>query len=214
MKVCALALPGSPGLSADVAVVEDDRLLAGLNRALATGADWVWILDGSATPRPGAIDILRAGLERVAELPPPSLLTGVVVGPDGRIADGRTPWYRRFQIHISLDSAERGLLPVRAAVGPTLVHRDAVAAVSPPPRAALAPGPVFEWTARLLRDRVGYLVSGCESEAAAPGRDPLRSPLVAARLILGRAVGRPDRVAVALEISERTGLAASGRRRP
>ena len=186
-------------------VVTGVRLRAGLESALAGGADWIWVMDGSARPRPGALAALLAGLERVDGLPAPSLLTGVVVGPDGRVPASRAPWYRRFQIHVALDSVDQELLPVRAGIGPALVARDAVAAQLPPARAGLGPAAVLEWTARLLRERTGYLVPASESESDPSAPDPLRSPLTAARLILSGAVVRPDRVAVALELSERAG---------
>jgi hypothetical protein len=221
VSVVALAGP-DPRLAAAAAaqapeparVVEHDRLRAGLERALASGADWIWVLDGSAAPRPDALAALLAGLDRARGLPAPSLLTGVVVGPDGRVAPDRGPWYRRFQIDLSLQSADRGLAPVRAAVGPALVAREAAAASPPPARARLAPTAVFEWTARLLRERTGYLVPESRGEALTGAPDPLRSPLTAARLILSGAVVRPDRVAVALELSERAGRPASAGRRP
>lgn len=221
MPVCAVVPSTGGRLGAALAaqspeapeVVEESRLRAGVERAVATGADWVWVLDGSATPRPDALAALLAALARTDGLPPPSLLTGVVVGDDGRVAANRSPWYRRFQIDVSLESADRGLAPVRAAVGPALVAREAVEASPPPVRARLTPAAVFEWTARLLRERTGYLVPDSRSEAARATPDFLRDPLTVARLIVGGAVIRPDRVALALELSERAGRRASAGRR-
>jgi hypothetical protein len=219
MRVCALVGRSSePFLGALSAqdpqptVIEEARLRAGLERSLATGADWIWVLDGSAVPRPDALATLLAALERTEGLPAPALLTGVVVSPDGRVAPGRSPWYRRFQIHVALDSTDRGMVPVRGSVGPALVHRDAVEAGLPSARARVEPGSVLQWTARLLRERTGYLVPESEAEMAGIGDDPLRRAGTAARLILGGAVIRPDRVAVALELAERAGRTSSAGR--
>lgn len=206
------ALASAPG--APQFVVEATRLRAGLERALASGADWIWVLDGSAVPRPDALATLLAGLDRADGLPAPSLLTGVIVGPDGRVAADRPPWYRRYKLHIAVEAADRALLPVRGSVGPTLVSRAAVETCLPPANAPVAPGAVLEWTATLLRERTGYLVPESESETAAGARDPLRSPAMAARLILGRAVTRPDRVGLILELAERAGRRPSVGGRP
>jgi hypothetical protein len=185
-------------------VVADGGLRAGLERALATGADWIWIIDGSAVPRPDALGRLLEGLAKADGLPEPALLTGLVVGADGRPDAGRPPWYRRYQLHVAVDSADRGLLPVRASTGPALVSRAAVEAVLPPSGAPVSPAAVLEWTATLLRKRIGYLVPESESEANGSTRDPLRSPVTAARLIFRLGVGRRDRVGVLLEFAERT----------
>jgi hypothetical protein len=193
-------------------VVEDARLRASLERALESDADWIWVLDGSAVPRPDALQALLAALDRTDGLPAPALLTGVVVAPDGRLDASRFPWYRRFQIHVALDSVQRGLLPVVASVGPALVSRRAVEATLPSSRTGITPSSVLQWTARVLRGSTGYLVPESESEALDGRGDPMLRPGTAARLILSRAVGRSDRVALALEIAERAGrLPSPGR---
>ena len=205
MSVCAV-VGGSAPAPSGVDVVRAERLRAGVERALAGGADWLWVLDGTALPRAGALEALLEGLERVDGLPAPSLLTGVIVGPDGRVDPNRTPWYRRFQIDVALSSADQGLAPVRGSTGPVLVHRDAAAADLPRPRARLAPGPLLEWTAYVLRERTGYLVAESESDALDTRPDPMRTLATAARLLLGRPLRRLDRVGFALELSERLGL--------
>jgi hypothetical protein len=219
-SVCALVgFPGEPvrralagGPGAPQSVVEDTRLRGGLERALASGADWIWVLDGSAVPRPNALQLLLEALDRTDGLPAPALLTGVVVAADGRVDASRPPWYSRYQIHVAVDCADRGLLPVRASVGPALVSRGAVEAVLPPASAPVSPGAVLEWTATLLRARTGYLVPESESEGVGPTRDPLRSPVTAARLIFRRGVGRQDRVGILLELAERAGRPRSAGR--
>jgi hypothetical protein len=204
MTVCAVAPRPTPGLGVQTVVA--DRLRQGVARALASGADWIWVLDGSAIPRPGALEALLAGLGRVGGLPEPALLTGVVVTADGRVDPNRPPWYRRFQIDVALASAESALVPVRGGTAPVLVRSDAAAADPPRRGAPIAPGTVLQWSARLLRSRTGYLVPESESDALATRRDPMLEPATAARLLAGRALVKLDRVGVVLELCERVGL--------
>jgi hypothetical protein len=182
------------------------ELRQGVVRALGTDADWIWVLDGSATPRPGALDALLEGLARVDGLPQPSLLTGVVVTPDGRVDPNRAPWYRRFQVDVALRSADVALVPVRGTPGPVLVHRRAAALDLPRDGAPVTPRGVLEWTTRVLRYRVGYLVPESESEAVETSGDPMLAPATAARLLLGRSILGTDRVGFVLELCERAGL--------
>src|SRR5437764_430236 len=82
----------------------------------------------------------------------------------------------------------------------------------PAPRgAALEPGAVIEWTARLLRHSVGYLVPESQCEAIAGGRDPVQEPRVAARLLLGTAFGWIDRVRLAYDLMQRLAPGSSQR---
>ena len=219
-RVCAVAgrsterlqrALAAQGLTPESVVVET-RLLAGLERALASGADWIWVLDGSAAPRPNALQVLLEALDRMDGLPDPALLTGVVITADGRVDPNRSPWYRRFQLDVAMTSADRGLVPVRGCLGPALVDRSAVEATLPHARVRISPSSVLEWTARVLRGPTGYLVPESESETMDAGRDPLRRPATAARLILGGAVGRLEGVAVVLELAERAGRAPSAGR--
>jgi hypothetical protein len=193
-----------PELGVETFVTE--RLRQGVVRALATDAEWIWVLDGSAVPGPGALDALLASLERIDGLPQPSVLTGVVLTPDGRVDPDRTPWYRRFQLDVALTSADRSLLPVRGTPGPALVHRWPAALDLPRDGAPIGPRGVLEWTTRVLRHRTGYLVPDSESEALGSGGDPLLAPATAARLLLGRAIVGTDRVGFVLELCERAGL--------
>jgi hypothetical protein len=193
-----------PGLGVETVVAE--RLRQGVVHALGTDAEWIWVLDGSAVPRPGALAALLDGLSRIDGLPPPALLSGIVVTPDGRVDPNRAPWYRRFQIDLALRSADHALAPVRGAPGPVLVHRRAAAPDLPRDGAPITPRSVLEWTTRVLRHRTGYLVTESESDAVDTHGDPLLAPGTAARLLTGRAVVGTDRVALLLELCERAGL--------
>jgi len=190
-----------------VQTVVDSWLRAGVERALATDAEWIWVLDGESEPLDGALEALFEGLSRVDDgLPAPSMLSGVVRTEEGRVDPNRTPWYRRFQPDVALRSADRGLVPLRGSPGPVLVHRPAAEASPPRELAAISPHGVLEWTARLLRARTGYLVPESESRSNGTLGDPLLAPTVALRLLFGRAVVGPDRVALTLELFERVGL--------
>ena len=189
------------------AVVTDSRLRSGLGRALATDSEWIWVLDGSAVPRPDALQRLLDGLGRVGELPYPSLLEGVVVTSGGRVHEQRGPWYRRFHLDVAMRSVDRRLLPIRGSSGPVLVHRHAAEAQLPRAGAPIAPGALLEWTAKALRYRTGYLVPESESEIVGLSRDPMKDPATAVRLLFGRAVVRLDRLALVLELARGKGLA-------
>jgi len=108
------------------------------------------------------------------------------------------------QIDLAMSSAARRLLPVRASAGPVLVRRRAAAVDLPSERAHLSAGAVLEWTARMLRSRVGYLVPESETDALDSARDPMRDPLTAMRLLLGRSLVRFDRLTYGYELAERT----------
>jgi hypothetical protein len=215
MRICPVVGRPSPELADALAAqgpelapaVAGARLRTAVEQALATGADWLWVLDGTAVPRPGALAALLAAADRLGDLPPPALLTGMVVGPDGRAHARRGPWYHRFRIDLALEAADRGVAPVRGSRGPLLVRREAA---GPLPRAGapFTPAGVLEWSAALLRAErgVGYLVPASESVADAGARDPMREPATAARLLLGRALRRLDRVALLLELSEQATL--------
>jgi hypothetical protein len=186
-------------------------LASAIAGALATGSDWIWVLDGSALPRDDALAALVAALRHLDGLVAPDLLTGVVVGAGGRVEEAGALWCRRDQVDLALDAADRRLVPVRAALGSVLVRRDAAAADPPADRAASTPAALVEWTARLLRRRTGYLVTASEADAVAPGYDPAGEPRTAARLLLGGALPGFDRLRYGIELVERV-RARSARR--
>src|ERR671921_186480 len=110
MSVCAVV--GNPLADLGVPTVVDSWLRPGVERALDSGAEWIWVIDSESLPLPGSLDALFDGLGRVDSLPAASLLTGVVRASDGRVDPNRTPWYRRFQVDVALRSADIGLVPI------------------------------------------------------------------------------------------------------
>ena len=218
--ICAVV--GAPGGDLERAVAAQsnppEEVVSGptglrelVERALATGADWLWLLDGSSLPRPGALLALRDAVRRVDGLPEPAVLGGMVVTADGRADETRSLWYRPNQLDVAMASVGRRLLPICASSGPALVRARSARAQLPSRRAALEPGALIEWTARLLRHSVGYLVPESQCEAIAGGRDPVQEPRVAARLLLGTAFGWIDRVRLAYDLMQRLAPGSSER---
>src|SRR5437764_3298503 len=210
--ICAVV--GAPGGDLERAVAAQsnppEEVVSGpaglrelVERALATGADWLWLLDGSSLPRPGALLALRDAVRRVDGLPEPAVLGGMVVMADGRADETRSLWYRPNQLDVAMASVGRRLLPICASSGPALVRARSAQSQLPSRRARLEPGALIEWTARLLRHATGYLVPESEAEATEGGRDPVQEPRVAARLLLGTAFGWFDRVRLAYELAQR-----------
>ncbi|MEA2474917.1 MAG: hypothetical protein QOE06_2832 [Thermoleophilaceae bacterium] len=176
----------------------------------AAGPEWILFHDRSLEPRLGATEALAAALERVAGLPEPALLAGVVVDGGGLVDRSRAAWYRRAPTELAMAAAEVRLLPIRATAGPALVRRSLAEADPPPGGARAEPGAMLEWTARLLRDRAGYLVPEAEFVAPAPLRDPALDPRTAARLVTGGAFTGTDRIRVGAELIERARRRARG----
>jgi hypothetical protein len=172
-------------------------LSEGLARGRAANTDWVWVLDGSAMPEPGALAAALAAIGRVGRLPRPVLLASLVLDSAGGVAPGRASMYRRSPTDLAMLACARALLPIRASSGPLLVHRDALAATAPRTRLP-PPGDVLEWSARLLRSRAGYLVPASRTVA-----NPARLGRAAAALVVGSAFEGADRARVALELLER-----------
>lgn len=187
-------------------VVEHGGLIReGLRKTAERSPDWIWVLDGNSIPRAGALDALLDAATRVDRLPDALALASVVVDRNGRADRGHAAWYRRDATETAMRAAELRLLPIRAAAGPIMFDRRAAEAITPPRRSLQATGAVLEWSACVLRSRVGYLVPDSECELVGAGSDPLRNPIVAARLVGGRAFIGIDRVRVVFDAIERVG---------
>lgn len=142
---------------------------AGLRAGLAEGADWVWLLDGSAVPAPDALERLLSVLDELGALPRPALLAGTVVGADGEPHPDALPMNRLTHKEVVVEACRRRLVAVRAVRhGSILVSRGAIERDGLPRADYVADGDDLEWTARLLRDAEGYLVPA----STALRRDP------------------------------------------
>jgi hypothetical protein len=188
----------APGLEAAVAAqtiapatvrVTRDVLRDGAALARRSDADWLWLLDGSAVPRADALERLLGDLPRLprldnserlhdlatrsAEPPPPALVTGMVLDLDGGVASGLTAWYRREAAAVAVEAAGLRALPLRAApLASVLVRREAAAAAPPPRLAAPGIAAAVAWTAGVLRDAPGFLVTTSVATAVEPSAWP------------------------------------------
>jgi hypothetical protein len=156
----------------DAVVRSASVLSSGMAEALEAGPDWLWILDGTALPRPAALARL---LERVGDhgdVPAPDALASAVLAADGSVATSHAPRFRRGETDLAMRAALVRMLPVRAArAGSLLVRADAARDAAPPPPDLDAPAAALAWTARMLHGGAGYLVPASLADAApAPER--------------------------------------------
>ncbi len=246
MTVCAVVARDAPGLAgavraqtlapAEVRSVAD-VLREGPGVAAHTGATWLWLLDGSALPRPDALERLLADApalprldspqrlhDRATRVGPPSrpvLVAGMVLEPGGGVATGLTGWYRREAAAVAVEAAGRRALPLRAAPLASVLVDAAAAAAAPPPDLR-APGIAasIAWTARLLRDAPGFLVTTSVATAVAPASwprealagDPADDLQGALALALTAGLGARDRLRIASDAAVRArGAIRAGR---
>lgn len=213
--VCAVTLSGASGeaaLQMDQAVDrqtrQPDRQLAvaagrrdgyeELRLGLPEETDWLWLLDGSALPEPTALERLLDTLGE-AGLPRPALMASKVIRADGSLDPAALPVAQVIDPDLAVDVFERRLLSLRVARGGSLlVQRSALDAVGSR-RPRLSPfHDDLEWTARVLRDRLGLLVPGSVAVrgAGASGPPPRAAHQEVAsriRLLLGDALDRRDK---------------------
>ena len=126
--------------------------------ALAEGADLIWMMDDDTVPEPGA---LRALIEARQNYPgrPPVLVASKVVWTDGREHPMNTPRRRPLATRSELHAADQaGCIPIRSASFVSILVEAAECRVRGLPRADFFLwNDDFEFTTRLLRDRVGLL---------------------------------------------------------
>jgi len=190
-----------------------------VERVSAAGIQWRWLRDGTAEPAPDALERLTGALAELRSLPSPALLASKVVDCDGAVVPALAPWYRRDDPALAMDAAGCGVLPIRAAGTGSVLVRDDVLDAAGAPRRGLPPGAAaLEWTARMLRGRVGYLVPASVAVAADAPRAPVGAldarPLhdlrAGAALLAGRAFSPREKLWLGLEVSLRA--AGAGRR--
>jgi GT2 family glycosyltransferase len=152
----------------------------GVRAACATGAEWIWLLDGLAVPGSGALAALLEGAARKSGPRACVLAAGRIVTGDGRIHPSALPWPVLLDKEAALGAAAHRLVAVRAARhGSLLVRRCAIEAEGLPRSSYRARGDDLEWTSRLLRAGAGLLVPGSvavrrRGEADRPGRGAAR----------------------------------------
>ncbi|MGI8557950.1 MAG: hypothetical protein ACR2ND_06545 [Solirubrobacteraceae bacterium] len=151
-------------------------LAAGLRAARATGARWLWLLDGSSIPEPGALGGLLAGVDAVSQgAAAPLLVSSRILSVSGHLCADAIPRHEIFEKERSVEATARCLVQLRTAChGSLLVSATAVDRFEPP-RSDLPPGiDLMEWSARLLRhdEDTGYLAAA--SVAVRSFEEPVR----------------------------------------
>jgi hypothetical protein len=142
-----------------VVLLGDDGIREAVASAVATGASWLWLLDGSVAPAPDTLARLLAPLEQAAALGDPILLSSMVVTPGGELDTAAPPWPRLFWRENAILGAEHRLAALRAAHwGSLLVHSRALDLYGPPLAKFAGAGDDLEWTGRMLRETPGYIV--------------------------------------------------------
>ncbi len=132
---------------------------AGLLAAHRRGADWTWLLDDDAIARSDSLRMLLDSRDRLDGLPRPSLLASRVDWRDGRPHPMNMPIVRRRDGTHLVKACRAGLVPLRAASFVSmLVSRAAVDHHGLPCRHYFFQADDIEYTARVLRDRWGYMV--------------------------------------------------------
>jgi GT2 family glycosyltransferase len=129
---------------------------AGIAFALAGGADLVWLMDDDTVPSSTALAELVTAYQQHPGVPPAAVASRVL-WVDGRDHPMNTPRVRPGASRRELaDAAQVGCVPVRSAsFVSVLVEADAIRAVGLPEAEFFLWNDDFEFSTRLLRDRVG-----------------------------------------------------------
>ena len=123
---------------------------------LEAGTEWFWLLDGSVTPQPAALEGLLAALGRVELLPEPLLLMSKVVTPEGSLDPFSLPIPQVLDPDVVVAVFDERLLPVRVARrGSLLVNRRGLERIGLPRLSSIFFGEDLVWSARLLKEQPG-----------------------------------------------------------
>lgn len=142
---------------------------AGIREAVGHRADWLWLLDDDSFPSPMALERLLEALGRTGHLPPPSLLASRVQWRDGEPHPMNMPTVKRRDARLLAESADHGLLPLRATTWVSLLlSRSAVEQHGMPLAHFFYQADDIEYTARILRHDHGYFVPASVVEHRTP----------------------------------------------
>jgi GT2 family glycosyltransferase len=131
----------------------------GMKAEVARGVDWLWVMDDDTIPNPDALEKLLERLDDLDGLPEPSMLASKVVWTDGRVHPMNPPGPAMLDIDLFMRAVERGLLPLRSSTFPALlIRREAIERHQLPNKAFFLWSDDIEFTLRILKDEVGYMV--------------------------------------------------------
>ena len=134
--------------------------VAGIERAMDLGHDWMWLMDDDTVPEAEALEELLVADSAVDGTDSrPLVLASRVVWTDGRDHPMNKPWPKQVERDAVIRSATLGLMPLRSASFVSLlVRREAVERHGLPHAHYFIWNDDVEFTARVLRTETGYWV--------------------------------------------------------
>lgn len=137
----------------EVTIVPPNGALDRLRDAACGESDWLWLLGSGIRPRDDALGPLLGASGDAA------IVAGVAVDAAGRILVDRLPIVTARALDVVVELAERALLPIRATpFVNVLVRRTCFEHYGLPDEQRYGRWAPLEWSARVLRERAGYLV--------------------------------------------------------
>ena len=129
----------------------------GIQKAFDDGYGWIWLLDDDTFVDRRCLESLLGALRRVPTTP--RLLSSVVRWRDDTPHPMNRPWLRLKRRAEFTEAAAKGLVLVRAtSMLSAMISREAVAEHGLPPAHFFLWLDDVEYTGRILRDSVGYMV--------------------------------------------------------
>ncbi len=129
----------------------------GLERAVASGAEWIWLLARDANPRADALERLLAARQLPCE-PPASLMAGMILDSSGCALACRLPAGDIRHPDLANLVGLR-VLPIRnVTFANCMVARDCFVRHGLPDANKYGPYADVEWSARVLRAHTGYFI--------------------------------------------------------
>ena len=131
----------------------------GMKAGLERDFDWLWVMDDDTIPQPDALERLLERLDDLDGLPEPSILASKIVWTDGRVHPMNAPGPAMLDIDLFVQAVGRGMILLRSSTFPSmLVRTDAIRRHRLPYKHFFLWSDDIDFTARILRDEVGYMV--------------------------------------------------------
>jgi GT2 family glycosyltransferase len=152
------ALPSAELVGAAAGTRSAERFRAGVQRAYDRRPDWIWLVRDDGVPDRSALECLLTASRAVPELEPPVLLASKPVTRAGAIDEQRLALAHYKRIEQAVYTYAQGLQPIRwVDFGSVLVTREAMDAHGMPSADYRGRDAEIEFTARLMRDDLGFL---------------------------------------------------------